>query len=285
MKAYNYTILRYRRSKSAGELVNIGLLMMVPDDRQGYRFVNPNFGRLSKFFGDFDGEGYKTMVREFIARIDAELQVLQPQPQSALPQVGSFQLPTTPDIKSLRTTIVAGSESCFQWSSIRGGVHPHPEARFQELIEEFLLRHQKNEARQRIDEAALISRVEKTLEDQPYREQLTSKRLRGKHHTEHEFPVSWTNGVTHVLDGISFDLLKPSAIENRAHKWCGMLHNLNNNEDFQFIGVTAPPPTRDLFNAYERAKKLIGEMEETRDIVDIDDIPNVATIIANDLAA
>ena len=285
MKAYNYTILRYRRSKSAGELVNIRLLMMVPDDRQAYLSVNRKFGRLSKFFGDFDGQGYKTMVREIMARIDDELRFLEPPRQRALSEFHSFQLPKSPDIDAVRKTTVAGPESCFQWSAIRGGIHPHPEARFQELVAEFILRHEKNETRQRIDEAALISRVREPLEEQPYRDQLPPKRLRGRHRTEHEFPVSWGNGVIHVLDGISFDLLKSTAIENRAHKWCGMLHNLNHNRNFQFLGVTAPPPTRDLYSAYDRTEKLIGDMDETRDIVELDDITSVPTIIADDLAA
>ena len=284
MKAYKYSILRYRRSKSAGELVNIGLLMVVPDDRRAYRFVSEKYSRLSDFFGDFDGNDYRIMVRDVIARIDSKIELFEPETQGTFPQFTSFRLSATPDINTVRATTVAGPESCFQWSSVRGGLHPDPEVRFNELVEEFLLRHEQKQGRPRLDESAIISTVNQTLKDQPYRDKLTAKVLRGKHSAQHEFPVSWVNGMTHVLDGISFDYTTQTTIDNKAHKWCGMLHNLTNGEEFRFIGVTAPPPKKGLLKAYERALRLIDDMEQTRKVVEIDDAPNLAATIANDLA-
>jgi hypothetical protein len=146
MKAYQYSTLRYRRSKSAGELVNIGLVMVVPDDGVVLHFITPRYSRLSQFFGDFESSGYKTMVDELRVHFREVLRPEEGSPDDSH-QIHLGEYIRTrdfddPNLEELRPELLPDLESCFQWSTIKSGVHPKPEKRFLELRHEFIDRHE-----------------------------------------------------------------------------------------------------------------------------------------------
>jgi hypothetical protein len=290
MKAYQYSILRYRRSKSAGELVNIGLIMAVPEDQRVLHFITPRYARLSQFFGDFESSGYRTMVDDLKRHFK---EVLRPEegPRDEARQLDLGEYVVTrdyehPELEPLRPKLVDGAESCFQWSDVMSGIHPKPEKRFEELRMEFITQHEPGQdARAREDEDAIQRYLASHLRSTEWASQIEfQRRLTGKHGTQHVFLAAWENGKTQVLDAVSFDYLEKTSIERKANRWCGTLHNLSTDgEDFEFTGVVAPPPQRDLFGAFDNALKLIGDMEQTRDLIRNNELEKLDRELAADL--
>ncbi len=286
MKKFQYSVLRYRRSKSSGELVNIGLMMVIPDEGSIFHFVTTKYARLSRFFGDFDGDGYRKMVNELERHFeDVMLSDGEPRQIHFGEYVATHDL-EKPSLSKLQPVLVSGPESCFQWSSIMSGIHPRPEQRFQELKREFITRHEESrDGRQRSDESVIQRTVREALKGIPFEDRIVyDKQITGRHHATHTFALSWVNGITHVLDPISFDYLSNGEIEKKANQWCGTLYNLQDGEDFLFTGVTAPPPKKSLYKAYDQALQLIDEMPQTKALIEMDKAELVREAIERDLA-
>lgn len=290
MKAYQYSILRYRRSKSAGELVNIGLIMTVPDEGDVLHFITPRYARLSQFFGDFESSGYRTMVDDLKRHFK---EVLRPEEGQSDERrqldLGEYVVTRefeSPELEPLRPKLVSGAESCFQWSDVMSGIHPRPEARFQELRAEFITQHEPGQdASERESEDTIQQFLASHLRNTPWAPRIDfGHLLRGRHGFEHKFFAAWENGKTQVLDAVSFDYLDKTNIDRKANQWCGTLHNLaTDGEEFQFTGVVAPPPRRDLFSAYDNALKLIDDMAQTRNIIERDKVEKLDRELAADL--
>ncbi len=288
MKTYQYSILRYRRSKSAGELVNIGLVMAVPDDGAVFHYVTPRYSRLSDFFGGFDSEGYQRLLAELRRHFDDVLQSAAGEPrQLDLSEYIATRDLEQPSLDELRTELIPEAESCFVWSDFMSGIHPRPETRFRQLRYEFIGRHEEaRKSRERRNENKIQSTVVQYLRHSRFARHLVfDKRLRGKLDVEHTFPVAWQNGTTQVIDAISFDYKNKESIKKKADQWCGTLFNLaDNGEDFRFTGVVAPPPERDLFDVFDQACRLIGDMEQTRDLIEEEHIERLDAELAADLS-
>lgn len=291
MKAYQYSLLRYRRSKSAGERVNIGLVMAVPSDNMVLHFITPKYGRLSSFFGDFESKGYKAMIDELRDHFVEVLRAEEGSPdESRQLNLGEYVVTRdydNPAMDKLRPKLLPDVESCFQWSHVMSGIHPKPEKRFQELRYEFIDRHEDAKAgRDRRNEDVIERFVLERLRESKFAPRLSFDRvLFGRREVQHTFPVAWENGVTQVLDAISFDYLHKKDIEQKANTWCGTLLNLSaNGADFRFTAVVAPPPDKALYSAYDNACNLISDMKQTRDVVPEAEIDRVESkILAVDL--
>src|SRR4051794_39758082 len=71
MIPYQFVLLRYMNNASAGELVNIGVVMWLPRQRRLVFWLNERYGRLSSFFQPFDGSSYRQMVKSLTAHFAA----------------------------------------------------------------------------------------------------------------------------------------------------------------------------------------------------------------------
>lgn len=142
MKSYQFTLLRYNHNWSAGELVNIGIVMWIPADRRLLHMVNQRYGRLSSFYPGFDGAGYRQMVRRLVQRL-TEVSTELVDPQLLLGESPSVDLLTI-----LQRTLPEDA-SCLQWGHIMGGIAKDPVDRLEQLRREFVERH---ESRAPLDE-------------------------------------------------------------------------------------------------------------------------------------
>jgi hypothetical protein len=105
MKRYQFVLLRYCHNWAAGELINIGVIMWVPEDHQLLYFLSQRYERLSSLYQDFDSSSYKIMMRQ----IDTKLKE-------------NYTLTNFPE-----------DSSCFQLSMPMGGITPNPHERLEQL--------------------------------------------------------------------------------------------------------------------------------------------------------
>jgi hypothetical protein len=150
MKAYHYSLLRYRHNKAAGEFANIGVLMLVEGGPEVFWFVTQRYQRLANFFADFDADGYRTMVGELREQFDALLSETSrwgAKAQDLEAKDGELGPIGASVLNELMQMLVPEDEACFQWSGVMSGAHPRPDGRFGELCQEFIVRHEENARR------------------------------------------------------------------------------------------------------------------------------------------
>lgn len=283
---YQFSVLRFRESKSSGELVNIGLLMLLPGSEEVLHFITPRYSRLSEFFGEFDSNAYSTMrmdlerhFKEFLGRESQDGQQLE------LNSVAQTQEHWDGSLEDLLWILVPEKESCFQWSIIMSGIHPMPHQRFEELKWEFIERHEAKSSRERKDEQTIRRIIVKQIEEADLSQYVHQRILDGSHNISHTFPVAWQNGSIQVMDGISFDLLQQGQIQSKALSWYGKLQNfIGTNPEFGFTAIVSPPPERSLYRAYEDACEMLSALEQTRAIYTMDEADRAIDEIRRDVA-
>ena len=133
MIPYQFAILRYRHSASAGELVNIGLVMWVPSEGRILHSLNDRYSRLTSFFAGFDGKfGYRKMVR----RLNRHFSDMS----SGEAQLKLFSK-SSDGLNDLLERLIHRDDSSFQWSEIMAGISEKPDERLTELFVEFVTKH------------------------------------------------------------------------------------------------------------------------------------------------
>lgn len=142
MQSYQYSLLRYRHDRTAGEFANIGVVMLVNGEQRVLHAMTHSYRRLAQFFAGFNAAAYRRMVSELQEHFDAVIRAWNSQ-SNELHQASSgeneFDSSGSSNVlEELRRKLVPADESCFRWSDVMSGVHPQPEARFEELYYEFI---------------------------------------------------------------------------------------------------------------------------------------------------
>ncbi len=279
MIPYQIAILRYRHNASAGELVNIGVVMWLPTQRRLLFKVNERYGRLTSFFKDFDGPGYRQLVKQLRTRWEQTVgDLVDESPLSSL-------TPPPETLDEVLGVLLHEDASCFQVSTTMGGIAQEPEKRLEQLMVEWVERHESRGPRERRDEVEVWTGVEQRLRDRglagrvKFGVELTSDVY------HYKFRTGWQNGKPQVLEPISFDILSPTEMIEKANTWSGRLHTLGRSQDFGFTGVIAGPQRADLQDAYNRAKVILSGAPHVRRIVTEECLDEAIADIESDLAA
>lgn len=275
MIPYQFAILRYRHSASAGELVNIGLVMWVPSEGRILHSLNDRYSRLTSFFAGFDGTKYRKMVR----RLNRHFSDMS----SGEAQLKLFSK-SSDGLNDLLERLIHRDDSSFQWSEIMAGISEKPDERLTELFVEFVTKHEQRQTRDRRGEDDIWQNVDAKLREKGLDIKLEKDvQIQGKDYS-YKFKSGWTNGTRQVLEPISFDYLYQDAIVEKATTWSGRLFSLRNASDFGMIGIVSKPRASELFNAYDRAMRILGDAPRVRRLITEDQVAEAIRVIENDLA-
>lgn len=129
-----YALLRYRHSQTAGELVNVGVLLWDGDANRLHYEIPDRCGRLSQFIHGFNGPAYLALLRALRHQVDGKAKEIL-----SIPGLNRADAPSFEDIL---TSIVPRDHSCFVWSNIMGGICRDPVKRITQLRNEFLDQHE-----------------------------------------------------------------------------------------------------------------------------------------------
>lgn len=266
MKPYHYALLRYVHHAACGEFVNIGIVMWTPLDRQIRYHVTEKYGRLSRFFSDFDGAGYRHLVRDLAVR----LREAADQEQRTLDDVLAGLLPK--------------DSGCFQCSRPMGGLADDPTERAAQLYYEFVGRFEGATPRERRDEAEILTRIEQGLRQRDLQDRVQwNVDIQGENYA-HKFRFGWTNHMPQVMEPISFDYLAAPEIVEKANAWTGRLLHLNAGRNFKMTGIVSAPQRSDLLPAFDQAVTLLRTSPGVREIVPEEQLDLFLPQIEKDLA-
>jgi len=257
MTPYRFALVRYVHDAAAGEFINIGVVLWPLTGRELKWKVNDRYGRLSRMYHDFDGPGYKQMVRHLNARFESIAKQWRD-------DVATLFDPAASSDPAPLQRILRDDASCFQWSATMGGIYDDLGTRLEQLFQEFVARHEADEPRERRTEGEIWQNVRRTLEHHNiYRTDATTT-IVGPHY-EYAFKFGWQNGTRQVLEPVSFDLLSPSQLVDKANTWTGRLFNLG--ENFQFTAVVAPPTGEELGKRFKDAIAILWDCPRVRSVI------------------
>lgn len=254
---YSTIILRYVHDVVTGEFANIGVVLYAPDQRFLEARFATSYERLNAIFLKIDHLHFRALMRYMTNRFEelsAEIRDdLHVPPVNALSEIVKRVLP--PD------------DSSLQWSQQGGGITDDP-ARvlgesYKRLVERF------------IAGATQVSRSDEEIV-KPFKaklgrmvEKLSEKTIETKDY-QYDFQFAWKNDIWHLYEPVSFDLVDPNSIREKANRWLGRGVALNDaREKFKIhfiLGEPRQPGTKEAFeNALHLMQKIPGQKQLVRE--------------------
>jgi hypothetical protein len=270
---YSTITLRYMHDVVTGEFANIGVVLFAPEQRFLEARFATSYERLNAIFLKIDHLHYRALMRYMANRFEeiaADIRDgLHIQPVAALKEIVRQVLP--PD------------DSSLQWSPQGGGFTEAPEKTLDELYKRFVERY--------IAGAEQISRSDDEIA-KPFKarlgravEKLAGKRIETKDY-QYDFRFAWKNDLWHLYEPVSFDLVDPGSIREKANKWLGRgvaLHDAK--EKFKIHFLLGEPRHDETRKAFENAIHLLGKIPAQKELVREDAMERVAGHVAEQIGS
>ncbi len=275
MTPYQFVVLRYVGDVAAGEFVNVGIALWSPRGPSLHTRFNERYGRVSRFFSDFDGNAYRTVIKHIEDQFDER--------SIALGQTELLEPPPKGLVEATRS-VIPEDDSAFQWSSLMAGIADDPVQRLDELFEELVVRHERQFLRERRDEQAMKRDVDAFLRNAGLMDRLNRHVEVVGEDYEYSFYRGWRNGTLQVLEPISLDYVNAAEMIDRANTWSGRLYNLSRRSTFGFTGIIGVPTEAEHDDSLNRAVSILKKAPNVRRIVLESHIEEVVEDIERDLS-
>jgi hypothetical protein len=257
MIPYSFSVLRYFHDGVTAEFVNVGVAVYSGDALYLKAKCTVQYGRITKMFERIDGDRFKQLVRHIEERTTGLGQQLR---QQTLPFA---QLGTT--LPSLLKEVLPPDDSAIQFSPEGYGVTADMDKTLYELFERYVERYAgEQDAPSRSDDE--VWRVfREPLERRRLLQHLSSRKIVTPDY-EYQFRASWKNEIWHVYEPVSFDLLEPNSLLEKANRWVGRSASLAESVDrfrlHLLIGLPQDPHIEPTFKkAHNILRKMSGNPE------------------------
>lgn len=255
---FYYSILQYRYAQSLGEVLNIGVLLLFPEQRTAVFLYPERLGRIRKLYPKFS----EKVIRSYFKGIVARTNLLTKQPEIfADYEAHPRQL--------IDNEILIRDSSALQFGEVKTSVlytedlsaigdqfyklylSFYDEDQYQSRHDEtYLLKEYKQLLRQRLD--GLLSR-------EAFKQPITVK-PEGTNFA-YQFPFAWQNGSYNLVKPVSFDLKLEQSINEKATLNVGQFTVLNDyaeRRNARFDVLVARPKDRKLYKPYDQAIHLLA---------------------------
>ncbi|MGB0930779.1 MAG: DUF3037 domain-containing protein [Chitinophagales bacterium] len=297
-KKFRYYVLKYRPSLLLDERVNIGLLFVFEGDKQ-VQFLYPK--RLQRLSGLYKGivlKDIKNYLREFEQKADE----LTKEERVFSDRVADKFL--LPDSNSLFFSESKFGEyiiidkilayykekyfSVYGLSGVKEPIQQLSERNFK--VKEFLnvgtingniFFEQHNDA---YLTKMFFKQLKLKADNQPNIGLFQKDyQVKGKVF-ETTFDCAWQNGTTNLIKSIGFDLEEERLIQEKSFRWYGELSQLTSDSKdnkYRFDLLVSRPQDKKLFTAYDKALRILDNIETNKKIIEEDDIEEYAVEALN----
>lgn len=236
MWRYSYTVLKYRHDPVAEEVLNVGVVLYVPDVGQIAVRYDPHYSRLSQAFAHFDGNLYRSVLR----RLEVALAAIAKPLSEGLYQVderGKFT-----DVGTILRAVWPDQGLSYFSGRAMPGVTDDPEAELKELYDRFVLSQQDaRDAAERFNDRSLWDKFRELLTPRGIEAVLQPKTLGP---AEVSFDHAYKNEKWHVIEPVSLDYADASDIKKRALLAFGKAAAVKDSEELGSITVIVGRPKR-----------------------------------------
>lgn len=259
---YSYVVLRYVHDVLTGEFVNVGVVMVAPQNGKFLAKTRKTIGRIKHVFPDLDRTAFVGAMKAF------DRGIRRVRTQVATEGLFSDQV----NASGYARQILPNDDSSLQWSLAGSGLSANIEETFARLFERFVSRYDTYSAKRKSDDDVWRP-VKEMLSQRGVQLHLESKIVSGKADSI-EFSRAWKNGIWHVYEPLSFDLADADGIKDKARKWRGHLAAVAEGaqEDIQLNFLIAPPEKRSLLSAYHNAIEILGGSPFKTKVFEEDDV-------------
>ena len=257
--AYSYVTLRYVHDVVTGEFANIGVVVYAPSQRAlDVRFTT-SYERLNAIFLKIDHAHFRAMVR-YLGNRFAEMADELRETLDLVPVTG---------VAELVRKVLPPDDSSLQWSEVGGGLTSNLDQTLQDLYARLVERYERSMEQQSRSDDDIGRPFKAGLDRRQVGPKVTEKQIAAKDY-DYKFQFAWKNSIWHLYEPVSFDLVDPNSIVEKANKWLGRGHALRDaNEQFKLYFLLGEPKQAATRKAFEHAqhllKKIPGKMELVRE--------------------
>lgn len=275
-QTYTYTVLRYVHDTGTGEFANVGVVILSQAGDYADAILRPTYGRLSKMFPGFNGDHFRRVVRQVQTRFDElsarlrEEMDLGDRPKNAL---------------ELAQRVIARDDSSFQWSQMGSGLSEDLPAALESIYRRMVERHDERAKTESRNDEEVWRGFRKGFEERKILSRLHPKSISVKD-DEITFDHAWRNHQWHCLESLSFDLMQPQSIKDKAHSWLGRLTSVKDSEEsFKVYFLIGEPQLEGSQRAFEQALNVLHKAPVPHEFVREQEAEEFASMMAEKMAA
>lgn len=250
LSPYTYTILRYVHDVATEEFVNVGVVLASPQQRFFGARLRSRTGRVSGMFRGFDGHHFRRVIEHLRGRLE-----------SVSRQAGGLPLGNPPrDARAMALRVLGDDDSAFQWSPMGSGVSPDLAKTLDRTYARFVTRHARTPSSESRSDAEIWKAFRLALREARRRLPDLRPRTISTDDDQIEFQHAWKNGKWHCLEPLSFDLQQSRGIQDKAHRWLGVLTSVGEAAyGVRVLFLVGKPQRDDLVDAYQRALRILAK--------------------------
>ena len=266
--------LRYVHDVVTGEFANIGVVLYAPGQRFLEARFTTSYERLNAIFLKIDQPHYRALMRYMANRFE----------ELAADICEGLNVPSVTALSEIVRQVLPPDDSSLQWSEQGGGFTDDPAKTLGELYKRFV--------EQYVAGAEQISRSDEEIA-KPFKaklgkaaEKMAAKRIEAKDY-QYEFRFAWQNAVWHLYEPVSFDLLDPNSIREKAVRWYGRSAALQEGvvEKFKIHFLIGEPRQPGTQGAFQNALHLLAKMPGQKQLVRENEIEGLAEQVAAEIAS
>ena len=279
---FQFAVLRYVHDAFTSEFLNVGIAFFCKVPAFFKVRLLQKYRRITNAFPEADGEFYRRYIASLQSKFDALAEKVNSK-QSA------FE-PWLPDrVEELLTKVLPPDDSSIQFSEAQGGMTKDLEATFEDVYKRLIEAHLPHEESESRNEAEVWNVFREPLRKQNVIRLFVPHVIHIKK-LVFEFEHAWKNGHWSALQPLSFDLVQPKSIRNKAFQYFGTNVVLNDSKEINALNYLLGAPRRDdkdVQKEYARAKDLLGTGEYAKKIklIEEDEAEDFARHIAPKIEA
>ena len=273
---YTYIVLRYVHDTSTGEFANVGVVVSAPTVHFADAILRPTYGRLSKMFPGMDGDHFRQVIRHLQTRFE---------------ELGSrvreeMELGQKPlDARELAYSVIAPDDSSFQWSPMGSGLAADLPATMEFIYSSMVERYDDRQKTESRSDEAIWKSFKRCLEERHVLSRLQPKTIEVAD-DEVTFSHAWKNHQWHCMETLSFDLMQPQSIKDKAHSWLGRMTSIKDaREKFRICYLVGEPQLESSRRAFGQALNVLHKTPVEHEIVREHEAESFADMVAGQIAA
>ena len=268
---YSNITLRYVHDVVTGEFANIGVVLYAPEQRFLEARFTTSYERLNAVFLKIDHLHYRALMRYManqFEKIAADIR-------------DGLHVPPVTALNEIVRQVLPPDDSSLQWSEQGGGFTDDLAKTLDELFKRFVERY--------VAGAEQVSRSDEEIA-KPFKaklgrkaEKLAEKTIETKDY-QYDFRFAWKNNVWHLYEPVSFDLVDPGSIREKANKWLGRgvaLHEAK--EKFKIHFLLGEPRQVETKKAFENAIHLLSKIPGQKELVRENEMESFAEHVAEEI--
>lgn len=272
--AYCYLTLRYVHDVVTGEFANVGVVVYAPDRRFLRARFTTSYERLNALFLKIDHAHFRALMRYLANRFAEMAEELR----------DSLQLTPVVGLPELVRRALPADDSSLQWSDVSGGFASDPDSVVQELYARLVEKYERSAEQQSRSDDDIARPFKAKLEQKKVAPKVVEKPILAKDY-RYDFQFAWKNSIWHLYEPVSFDLVDPNSIVEKANKWLGRGHALQDSEEqFKLYFLLGEPKHPGARKAFEHAQHLLQRIPGQKKLVREGELDAFTSHVAEEIA-